>query len=174
MELSPARRDGVIEAVKRYSSMVYRLAYARTRNHADAEDIYQEVFLKLAKADISFEDQEHVKAWLLRVAINKAKDVTRRFRWKHTVSLEDLNEDIPFEDPEIGTFFDEVMNLPEKYRVAIHLFYYEDMAVKEIADCLQISEGSVKMRLSRGRDLLKERLTEDDDDDRSGKIQACG
>ena len=121
-----------------------------------------------------FNDEEHIKAWLLRVAINKAKDAARRYRWKNTVSLEDLTEEIPFEDPETESFFDEVMRLPEKYRVAIHLFYYEDMAVKDIAQCLRISEGSVKMRLSRGRDLLKERLTEDDDNDRSGKIQKCG
>ncbi len=160
--------------IERYQKNLFAAAYNVCANAQDAEDVVQDTFLQYYSTNKQFNDEEHIKAWLLRVAINKAKDVTRRFRWKSTVSLEDLNEDIPFEDPEVETFFDEVMKLPEKYRVAIHLFYYEDMAVRDIADCLQISEGSVKMRLSRGRDLLKERLTEDDDDDRSGKIQKCG
>lgn len=160
--------------IDRYQKNLFAAAYNVCANAQDAEDVVQDTFLQYYSINKQFNDEEHIKAWLLRVAINKAKDVTRRSRWKSTVPLEDLKEDIPFEDPEIETFFDEVMSLPEKYRVAIHLFYYEDMAVKDIADCLKISEGSVKMRLSRARDLLKERLTEDDDDDRSGKIQMCG
>ena len=160
--------------IERYQKNLFAAAYNVCANAQDAEDVVQDTFLQYYSVNKQFNDEEHIKAWLLRVAINKAKDVTRRFRWKNTVSLEDLGEDIPFEDPEVESFFDEVMKLPEKYRVAIHLFYYEDMAVRDIADCLKISEGSVKMRLSRGRDLLKERLTEDDDDDRSGKIQMCG
>ena len=160
--------------IERYQKNLFAAAYNVCANAQDAEDVVQDTFLQYYSANKQFTDEEHIKAWLLRVAINKAKDVTRRFRRKNTVSLEELCEDIPFEDPEVETFFDEVMNLPEKYRVAIHLFYYEDMAVREIADCLNISEGSVKMRLSRGRDLLKERLTEDDDNDRARKIQACG
>lgn len=160
--------------IERYQKNLFAAAYNVCANAQDAEDVVQDTFIQYYSTNKQFNDEEHIKAWLLRVAINKAKDVTRRFRWKNTVSLEDLSTDIPFEDPEVETFFDEVMKLPEKYRVAIHLFYYEDMAVKDIADCLQISEGSVKMRLSRGRDLLKERLTEDDDNDRSRKIQKCG
>lgn len=77
MELSPARRDGVMDAMKRYSSMVYRFAYARTRNHADAEDIYQEVFLKIAKCDTVFVSQEQIKAWLLRVTVNCSVNLLR-------------------------------------------------------------------------------------------------
>ena len=160
--------------IDRYQKNLFAAAFNVCANAQDAEDVVQDTFLQYYSANKQFNDEEHIKAWLLRVAINKAKDVTRRSRRKNTVSLEELATDIPFEDPEVETFFDEVMNLPEHYRVAIHLFYYEDMAVKDIANCLQISEGSVKMRLSRGRDLLKERLTEDDDNDRSGKIQKCG
>ena len=160
--------------IDRYQKNLFAAAFNVCANAQDAEDAVQDTFLQYYSTNKQFNDEEHIKAWLLRVAINKAKDVTRRSRRKNTVSLEELTTDIPFEDPEVETFFDEVMNLSEKYRVAIHLFYYEDMAVKDIANCLQISEGSVKMRLSRGRDLLKERLTEDDDNDRSGKIQKCG
>ena len=160
--------------IDRYQKNLFAAAYNVCANAQDAEDVVQDTFLQYYCTNKQFNDEEHIKAWLLRVAINKAKDAARRFRWKNTVSLEDLNEDIPFEDPEVETLFVEVMRLPEKYRVAIHLFYYEDMAVKDIAECLQISEGSVKMRLSRGRDLLKQKLTEDEDNDRSGKIQKCG
>ena len=160
--------------IDRYQKNLFAAAFNVCANAQDAEDVVQDTFLQYYSANKQFTDEEHIKAWLLRVAINKAKDVTRRSRRKNTVSLEELTTEIPFEDPAVETFFDEVMNLPERYRVAIHLFYYEDMAVKDIANCLQLSEGSVKMRLSRGRDLLKERLTEDDDHDRSGKIQKCG
>ena len=160
--------------IDRYQKNLFAAAFNVCANAQDAEDAVQDTFLQYYSTNKQFNDEEHIKAWLLRVAINKAKDAARRYRWKNTVSLEDLTEEIPFEDPEVESFFDEVMRLPEKYRVAIHLFYYEDMAVKDIAQCLRISEGSVKMRLSRGRDLLKERLTEDDDNDRSGKIQKCG
>ena len=121
--------------IDRYQKNLFAAAYNVCANAQDAEDVVQDTFLQYYSTNKQFNDEEHIKAWLLRVAINKAKDVTRRFRWKNAVSLEDLNEDIPFEDPEVETF---------------------------------------KMRLSRGRDLLKERLTEDDDDDRSGKIQKCG
>lgn len=160
--------------IDRYQKNLFAAAFNVCANAQDAEDAVQDTFLQYYSTNKQFNDEEHIKAWLLRVAINKAKDAARRYRWKNTVSLEELTEEIPFEAPEVESFFDEVMRLPEKYRVAIHLFYYEDMAVKDIAQCLRISEGSVKMRLSRGRDLLKERLTEDDDNDRSGKIQKCG
>ena len=92
VELSQARRDGVLQAMKRYSSMVYRLAYARTRNHADAEDIYQEVFLKLARADIPFENQARVKAWLLRVTVNCSVNFFRSAWRRHVQTVEALPE----------------------------------------------------------------------------------
>ena len=102
--------------------------------------------------------EEHLRAWLLRVAINKAKDKTRSF-WRRQVELQDIMQDIPvFEQEEEQTLFEEVMNLPEKYRIVIHLFYYEDYSVREIAEVLRISENNVKVRLSRGRSLLKEKL----------------
>ena len=144
--------------IDRYQKNLFAAAYNVCANAQDAEDVVQDTFLQYYSTNKQFNDEEHIKAWLLRVAINKAKDVTRRFRWKNAVSLEDLNEDIPFEDPEVETFFDEVMKLPEKYRVAIHLFYYEEMSVREIAQCLGITEQNVKTRLSRARDQLREKM----------------
>lgn len=98
--------------------------------------------------------------WLLRVAINKAKNVTMSFWRRRGVSLEDYAETLAFPSPEAGDLFEKVMKLPEKYRIVIHLFYYEDYSVREIAGILRITEANVKVRLSRGRRLLKEALQE--------------
>ena len=157
MELSPARRDGVIEAVKRYSSMVYRFAYARTRNHADAEDIYQEVFLKLARADISLEDQEHVKAWLLRVTVNCSVNLFRSAWRRHVQTVEALPERAsPWDGDDRYEALNRALDiLPARYRAVIHLYYYEEMSIREISQVLQTSEVNVKKRLSRARQKLK-------------------
>lgn len=147
--------------IKRYQKNLFTAAFNICANYADAEDVVQDTFVQYYLSDKQFHDEEHLKAWLLRVAINKAKDVSRSFFRRRTVPLEALGEDIPFEAPDDENCFREVMRLPEKYRIVIHLFYYEDMAVKEIASLLHISEGSVKMRLSRGRDCLKTMITEE-------------
>lgn len=160
MELSPARRDGVIEAMKRYSSMVYRLAYARTRNYEDAEDIYQEVFLKLARADISFENQEHVKAWLLRVTVNCSVNLFRSAWRRHVQPVEALPERASAWD---GDDRYEALNraldiLPARYRAVIHLYYYEEMSVDEISAVLNTKPATIRSRLARGRERLKREL----------------
>ena len=162
MELSPARRDGVKEAMKRYSSMVYRLAYARTRNHADAEDIYQEVFLKLARADISFENQDHVKAWLLRVTVNCSVNLFRSAWRRHVQPVEVLPERASAWD---GDERYEALNraldsLPARYRAVIHLYYYEEMSVDEISAVLNTKPATIRSRLARGRERLKRELTQ--------------
>lgn len=162
MELSPARRDGVMDAMKRYSSMVYRLAYARTRNHADAEDIYQEVFLKLAKADISFEDQEHVKAWLLRVTVNCSVNFFRSAWRRHVQPVEALPERAsPRDDDDRYDALSRALDiLPARYRAVIHLYYYEEMSVDEISAVLSTKPATIRSRLARGRERLKRELTQ--------------
>ena len=162
MELSQARRDGVLQAMKRYSSMVYRLAYARTRNHADAEDIYQEVFLKLARADIPFENQERVKAWLLRVTVNCSVNLFRSAWRRHVQTVEALPERAsPSIDDERYEALDRALDvLPARYRAVIHLYYYEDMSVDEISAVLDAKPATIRSRLSRGRERLRRELTQ--------------
>ena len=162
MELSPARRDGVIEAMKRYSSMVYRLAYARTRNYEDAEDIYQEVFLKLARADISFENQEHVKAWLLRVTVNCSVNLFRSAWRRHVQPVEALPERAsPRDDDDRYEALNRALDiLPARYRAVIHLYYYEEMSVDEISAVLSTKPATIRSRLARGRERLKRELTQ--------------
>ena len=148
------------EVVKKYIDMVYRLALSQTGSREHAEDVVQDTFIRYHTTNTQFADEQHIRAWLLRVAINKAKNVTMSFWRRRGVPLEDYAETLAFPSPEAGDLFEKVMKLPEKYRIVIHLFYYEDYSVREIAGILRITEANVKVRLSRGRRLLKEALQE--------------
>ena len=108
----------------------------------------------------SFDNEQHIRAWLLRVAINKAKNIQSSFWRRNRLSLDDYIETLSFETSETKELFEEVMKLPEKYRVVVHLFYYEDYSIKEIAKILGTTESNIKVRLSRGRAKLKDALKE--------------
>ena len=153
------------QLVSVYGDMVYRLAYAQTRSRHDADDIFQEVFLQTVRKRPVFDSVEHEKAWLLRVAINRAKDVSGAFWRRNRVSWESYMDELEFVQPEDRSLFEAVMRLPEKYRIVIHLFYYEDYSVEEISAVLHRRGGTVKSQLSRGRKLLKSMLTEDEKHD---------
>lgn len=147
------------ELVERYKDNLFAAAFQICKNRADADDVVQDTFLQYYLADKQFETEEHIKAWLLRVAINRAKDLSRTFWKRNQMPLEDYMTGLSFEAEEEGELFETVMRLPEKYRIVIHLFYYEDYSVREISDVLKLSESNVKVRLSRGRKLLKKYLT---------------
>ena len=119
--------------IRRYRDNLFAAAFHICRDRADADDIVQETFLQYHLADKHFDDEQHIKAWLIRVAINRAKNLNRSFWRRASVPLEDYRETLHFETPESGELFDAVMRLPEKYRIVIHLFYYEDYSVREIA-----------------------------------------
>lgn len=135
------------------------------RNQQDAEDVVQDTFIQYHTYKKEFDTEEHIRAWLIRVAINKAKNITRSFWHRNKCNLEEYMETLTFETPESETLFDTVMKLPEKYRIVLHLFYYEDYTTQEISDILHLSVSNVKTRLSRGRALLKETLKEEWNDD---------
>ena len=118
-------------------------------------------FLKYHMAQMQYMDETHLKAWLLRVAINRARDITAAFWRKNRVSWEEYMDELEFAQPEDRSLFQSVMSLPEKYRLVLHLYYYEECSIKEIASLLHTGEGTIKSRLSRGRALLKTILTED-------------
>jgi len=153
-------RIPVQELVEMYKDNIYAAAFNICKSAADAEDVVQETFLQYYMTKKEFDDEKHIRYWILRVAINKAKNIQSSFRRKNEMSLEDYVETLTFETPESRELFEEVMKLPEKYRVVIHLFYYEDYSVKEIAKILRTTESSVKVRLSRGRVKLKDALKE--------------
>ena len=151
--------------IQMYQDNLFRIAFSICQNREDAEDVVQETFLRYHSGAVDFNDEMHIRAWLIRVAINKAKNCNHTFWRKNKLSLEDYMETLTFETPESENLFETVMKLPEKYRIVIHLFYYEDYAIREIAEILHLSESNVKVRLSRGRVLLKQSLKEEWEDD---------
>ena len=153
-------RQPVDELIACYQDNLYAVAFNICKNQMDAEDVVQETFVQYYTTKKQFEDQQHLRAWLIRVAINKAKNLTRTFWRRNKCALEDYMEILTFEDTDSRNLFEEVMKLPDKYRIIIHLFYYEDYSVKEIAKILKLSESNVKTRLSRGRTLLRNTLKE--------------
>ncbi|MCD8385226.1 MAG: sigma-70 family RNA polymerase sigma factor [Clostridiales bacterium] len=155
------------ELIERYRDNVFAAAFHICQNAADADDVVQDTFLQYHLTDREFSDEGHIRAWLLRVAINRAKDVRRSFWRRKSVPLEDYMETLSFETEESEDLFGQVMRLPEKYRIVIHLFYFEDYSVREIARILGLTESNVKVRLSRGRKLLKDALKEAWNDDGS-------
>ena len=142
-----------------YIDTVFRVAFNYIKSAADAEDITQNVFLKLLKEDKPFESEEHVKRWLIRVAINECKNLTKA-RWWRQESYEDYAATLSFDNPAHSDLFYAVMELPKKYRLPIYLHYYEEYSIDEISATLRSHPGTVKSRLSRGRKLLKSMLTE--------------
>ena len=149
------------ETLTKYKDRLFTIALNICQNPADADDAVQDVFIKYYSLNKEFDDETHLKAWLIRVTINRAKDITSSFWRKHRETLEEYMETLVFEEPEDGRLFEAVMKLPEKYRIAIHLYYYEEYSVREIADILKSRESTVKSQLSRGRKLLREKLKEE-------------
>lgn len=147
--------------IRKYQTSVYAAAFGVCRNAMDAEDIAQDTFMAYHTSSKEFVDEEHAKAWLLRVAINRSIDLTRSFWRRNKVSIDDYAETLAFETPEAQTLFLEVLKLPQKYRIVLHLYYYEDMSARQIADVLRISESNVGVRLTRARKMLKDKLGED-------------
>ena len=143
--------------VARHAQAVYRLAYARTGSREDAEDVTQETFLRLVRTAPEFADEDHCRAWLLRVAMNCAGDLFRSAWRRHTRPLEEA-EQVPA--PEEGGVLEAVLALPERSRAPVHLFYYEGLSTAEIAAVLGKSEGAVRTRLSRARAMLRGALEE--------------
>lgn len=131
---------------------VYRLAMVYLGRHADAEDVTQEVFIRLFCRAPAFPDGDHRRRWLLRVTANLCRDQLRGFWRKRVVDLEDT---LPAATPEEQEALAAVMALPERYKLPIHLHYYEGYSVAEVAEILKLGQSAVKMRLKRGRELLK-------------------
>lgn len=150
------------QIVERHGQAVYRLAYARTGNQYDAEDVTQQTFLQLVKKAPFFRDEDHCRAWLLRVAANCAVSLFRSPWHSRTFPLEQAPEPAAAQVPE-ENLIDVVLALPKQYRLLIHLYYYEGYSASEISDILGVSEGAVFTRLSRARALLREMLKEDGD-----------
>ena len=152
-------RQAFMDAVTRHQDMVYRIALHWFGVPQDAEDAVQEVFLRLYTEKKPFDGPEHLRRWLIRVTVNVCKDALKSPWRKRRVPLESIPEPV-FEQQEQRELYREVLALPEKYRTVLGLYYYEELSTKEIAALLGIRQTAVTTRLARGRELLKQRLTE--------------
>lgn len=141
------------EKYDRYKTTVYRIAFAYLKNNEECEDAMQEVFLKLLLSAPPFETGEHEKRWLIRVTVNYCKNNLKLFWNSRRGSIEEI-EQLPA-DAEEKAILEEILNLPEKFKIVIYLYYVEGYKCAEIAEILDMKESAVKMRLKKGRELLK-------------------
>lgn len=149
------KENDINEIIEKYSDMVYRIALTRTGCVENAEDIFQDVFVKFSEKNPKFENEEHEKAWFIRVTINMTKNINNSSWNKKIVTLD---ESIVFETKEENDVFSVVCQLPQNYKTVIYLSYYEGYKVKEIASLMKTREGTVKTWLFRAREILKEKL----------------
>lgn len=141
--------------INKYSDMVYRIALTRCGTVENAEDVYQNVFMKFSEKNPKFKSEEHEKAWLIRVTINFSKNINMSAWNKKVVTLD---ENMEFESKEELDVFSVVCELPQNYRTVIYLLYYEGYKVKEIAKLMSSTEGTIKTWLYRAREILKTKL----------------
>lgn len=169
-------------AVDEFGDMVYRIALNQTRSAADADDVTQAVFLKLYTHPPRDAEGPHLKHWLIRVTVNECRSLWRTL-WRRRVELRDITDadgaplgaalDGPaFSEPGHERLYEALGQLPEKCRIVVHLFYFEDYRTREIADILGIKEPTVRTRLARARKLLKQQLKEAWEDEQSQAVQS--
>lgn len=138
---------------KLYGRMVFKIAMVNLGNKEDAEETMQEAFYKLLYKAPEFNNEEHEKAWLIKVTVNLCRDILRSVWHKRVVKMEDIEK--YYDDPSDSDIMKEIFELPAKYKTVIYLFYFEDYSIKQISEILKTKESAIKMRLQRGRQLLK-------------------
>ena len=149
------QREVVEKIIEEYADMVYRIALTRCQSVENAEDIFQEVFMKFSEKNIKFESKEHEKAWFIRVTINLTKNMKGSAWNRRVVSLD---ENIEFNTKEENEIYSIVCDLPQNYRTVIYLLYYEGYKVNEISKLMRKPEGTIKTWLFRAREMLKEKI----------------
>ena len=155
MILSQGNKSRLEMVYDQYADMLFRLALSHLRRREDAEDAVQDVFMKYYSASPHFSDDEHERAWLVKVLVNRCHDLIRRSNIRDHESLDEILEVPSEEKTDADNVISIVSDLPEKYKTAIVLHYLEGFSVEEVSRMLGISLSAVKMRLSRGRELLK-------------------
>lgn len=159
------------KVVERYRQMVYAICLTHTHCRGDADDVFQEVFLTYHRRQPVCNDEEHRKAWLITTTMNIAKRVASTSWRTRVVTVHPAEMEAPpvevfhFDDPIHDALLRAVAELPDTYRSVVHLFYFEDLPVNKIAAVLDVEPGAVKMRLSRGRAMLREAMNKENDDD---------
>ena len=145
--------DNFSEKYCLYGDMLFRICMVYLGNKEDVEEAMQEAFIKLIHNCPPFASDEHEKAWLIRVTTNICKDMLRSVWRKRVVKIENIEN--YYNNPTDIYIMEEILKLPPKYKAVIHLYYFEDYSVNQISETLKITASAVKMRLKRGRDILR-------------------
>lgn len=153
------------EVYRKYARNIYIAAFSVSANASDAEDVLSDTLVKYHHAKKEFASDDHLKAWLLRTAMNRAKDMQRSFWRRNRISFEDYMEEIPTQDMQSKDLLAAVMHLPPKLRAVVYLYYYEGYPQKEIGKILRIPKGTVNSRMSAARKELKHILKEEQNDE---------
>lgn len=153
MEEISSRPSDIENTVEKYSNMLFKLCFTMLRNNTDAEDAVSEVFVKYLTNQKAFDDEEHKKAWLIRVAANTCKDMLRFYKIRNHINLDDISAYCKTDnDTNIVT---DLLKLPVKYRTVLYLYYIEGYKTAEISEMLSVSGSAVRKRLQYGREMLK-------------------
>ena len=147
-----------VRAIERYSDTVRRLCAVHLKNEADTEDIFQTVFLKYVLSSVSFESEEHEKAWFIRVTINACKDLLKSFFRSRTVPLDEVLEQPAQTEPDYRDVWEAVLSLPQKYRDVVYLHYFEDYTAPQISRILGKNVNTIYTLLTRAKQMLREKL----------------
>ena len=157
MEIQLLHTDSCVsEIISKHADLVFRLCMVYLKNKADAEDAFQDIFIKLFEKNPRFNDEEHIKAWLIKSTTNHCKNMLGSYWNKIRVSIDDVV--IPIEDKKDVDLVNYVTKLPFKYKTVIYLYYYEGYNTLEISKLLNIKEATVRTQLKRGREILKKDL----------------
>ncbi len=152
----------VNRTIEQYGNTVRRLCMIHLKNYHDTEDIFQTVFLKYFLSSVVFENDEHEKAWFIRVTINACKDLLKSFFHRHTVPLDELLNQSEELTPNNSDVLEAVLSLPEKYRDVVYLYFYEEYSAVEISRILRKKTNTIYTLLTRSKKLLKEKLGGDE------------
>lgn len=155
--ITKAKAD-IENTIEQYSSTIFKIAFSYTKSKETAEDIIQNVFVKYMTSSYVFSDNEHKKAWLIRVTVNECKKYFRWLKYQFNHKTTDISA---VSETEHHDLYDAVMELPSKYRMVIHLYYYEQLSVKEISEMLKKKENTIMSLLHRARKQLKKILEAD-------------
>lgn len=153
--------EDISQAIEQFADTVKRICLIHLKNQADTEDIFQNVFFKYAQSSTIFEDDDHKKAWFIRVTENSCKDLLKSFFYRNRVSLEEIKEAAVSAAPDHSDVLTAVLQLPEQYRNVIYLYYYEGYSAVEIADILKKNVNTIYTALSRAKKQLAEQLGDD-------------
>ncbi|GKU28384.1 RNA polymerase sigma factor [Clostridium folliculivorans] len=148
------------EKIEAYGNTVYKICRLYLKENADIEDVFQKVFLKLIEKKPSFKDNNHEHAWFIKVTANTCKDFLKSYWNKNTVPINDI--DSATEDIELSEVFEAVFSLEPKYKIVIYMYYYEGYPTSEISNILKVNQATIRTRLKRARDKLKNKLERDE------------